>query len=599
MSPGSNTSHPPAVASGGGLPSREAVVLVADVVESVRLMQADERSFIACWQSFETFVRQQLLPSLDGRLVKNLGDGLMAEFQTAQRAVQAADAIHQWTNDARDTLGGGERLSLRIGLHATRVFDGPGDIYGVGVNLAARICTLAEGGETVASSQVRDLLSDMLDADIEDLGECHLKHIDRPVRVYRLGPARHVHSLPSRQSYASSLRASIAVLPFENLLNDGFVRLGDLLADGVIGALSPSPGLQVVSRLSTEGLARRGLPLADIATRLGVRHVVSGTFAVDGTDVSIAAELADAMSGVVLWTTRTGGKWRDLFAAESTIAHDLADAIHHKLLETAASHAGARPVPALDSYELFLGGISMMHRASGDDFALSRTLLESLTERHRRVAAPHAWLAKWYVLRTLQGAADDPAEAATLALRHTQRALELEPASALALAVEGFVHGHLRKDIDTAVARLRHACAINPNEGFAWLFLGVMSAFAGESALGLEAAHRAIGLSPLDPLRYYYESLVGSCEYGAGNFEEAIRWCEASRRRNRQHLSTLRILIAAYAALGRLDQARALAAEVARLRPGYTVGRYEATSVAAAYPFGRRIAIAMREAGLP
>jgi len=585
---------------GVGLPSRYAIILVVDLVESVRLMQEDEAGVIQRWQTFSNHVQEATLPAFGGRLVKNLGDGLMIEFKTAAEAVAAAAEMHGWMAARCAPLANGDRLALRAGLHAAKIFDGVTDIYGIGVNLAARVCTLAEGGETVATAQLRDLLSDTLDADIEDLGDCHLKHVDRPVRAYRLGPALHESSVPTTRSYASALQASIAVIPFTNLLADNeYQGIGDLLADGVIDTLSMSPGLRVVSRLSSGTFKARSTSLAEIANRLDVRYVVSGTYAVSGAHVTVAAELADATGGHILWSSRTRGKWRDLLAPKSELAHELADAIHRKLLETTALRATTRPLPALNSYELFLGGISMMHRASADDFELSRRLLESLAERHPRVAAPHAWLGKWYVLRTIQGATDDLAKAASVALDHTQRALDLEPASALSLAIEGFVYCHLKKDLDTGLSRLRQACAVNPSEGFGWLFYAVAKAFEGHSDEALEAGHRALSLSPMDPLRYYYESLMGSCEFGAGNFAEAIRWCEASRRRNRQHLSTLRILIGAYAATGQTEQASAVAEALLRLRPGYRVSTYEANSVAVLYPFGQRIARAMREAGVP
>ena len=597
MAPGSNDAL---VQPGLALPSRHAIVLVIDLVESVRLMQLDESGVIQRWQAFSAEIQDRILPRHEGRLVKNLGDGLMAEFKTAQHAVRAATEMHEWIATRCSALANGERLGVRAGLHAAKIFDGVTDIYGIGVNLAARVCTLAEAGETIATAQLRDLLSDTLDADIEDLGECHLKHVDRPVRAFRLGPALHASSIPTKRSYASSLHASVAVIPFASVLDeDGYRGIGDLLADGIIGSLSLSPGLQVVSRLSSGSFKARSFSLAEIANRLDVRYVVSGTYAVSGPSVTVAAELADAASGHILWSNRTRGKWRDLLVPDCELTHELADAVHRALLETTASRASTLPLPALNSYELFLGGISMMHRASVDDFELSRRLLESLTERHRRIATPHAWLGKWYVLRHIQGATDDVPKAASVALQHTHRALDLEPTSALALAIEGFVYLHLKKDVATAEARLRQACTLNPSEGFGWLFLAVLNAFQDNSESALESAHRALALSPLDPLRYYYESLVASCEFGAGNHEQAIRWCEASRRRNRQHLSTLRILIAAHAATGQMRQAAASAQEVLRLRPSYTVAAYEADSVAALYPFGQRIAAAMRAAGIP
>ncbi|MEJ8857070.1 adenylate/guanylate cyclase domain-containing protein [Variovorax robiniae] len=582
------------------LPTRHAIVLVIDLVESVRVMEADEGGVIQRWYLFTNYVNQKVLPERGGRLVKNLGDGLMAEFGTAHGAVLAANAMHEWMANECEPLKNGERLGLRAGIHATRIFDGTTDIYGIGVNLAARVASLGESGETIATAQLRDLLSDTLDADVEDLGDCHLKHVERPVRAFRLGPARHAWSLPRERSYETPLHASVAVIPFSNMLaSEEFWGVGDLLADGIIGALSPSQSLRVVSRLSSANFKARSSSLAEIANRLDVRYVVSGTYAVVGADVTIAAELADAATGHILWSDRVRSEWRGLLSLESEVTHQLADAVHRKLLETTVSKAGTRPLPALNSYELFLGGVSMMHRANADDFELSRRLLESLTQRHHRVATPHAWLGKWYVLRAIQGATNDLAESAALALQHTHKALDLEPASGLALAIEGFVYGHLKKDLVTAESRLSEACLVNPNEGFAWLFLAVMHAFQGNSPAALAAGHRALSLSPMDPLRYYYESLMGSCEFGAGNLPEAIRWCEASRRRNRQHLSTLRILIAAYAELGEMAQSRALGEEVRRLRPAYTVAGYEANSVAALYPFGQRIAKAMRAAGVP
>lgn len=595
-----NDALAPGTAAPSELPRRAAVVLVVDLVESVALMSLDEIGVIRRWQAFVAHVREVVLPAYSGRLVKSLGDGLMVEFGRAADAAKATLQMHAWMADRCPPLGDGQRLALRAGLHAADIFDASFDIYGVGVNLAARVASLAAPGETVATVEVRDLLRDSLDADIEDLGECHLRHVERPVRVYRLGPAREPASIPSHDSYATELRVSIAVIPFADMLSDAGVRgIGDLIADGIIGRLSPSPGLHVVSRLSSSLFRDNVESLTEIGARLKARYVVSGTYVVSGGDVTVAAELADAASGHVVWSGRTRGPWRDLLTVDSQIAQELADGVHRAVLESAVAKATTWPLPTLRSYELLLGGISMMHRANAEDFATSRTLLESLVERHRRIAMPHAWLGKWHVLRTIQGAVQDLPAAAAQALGHTHRALDLEPSSALALAIEGFVYCHLKKDLATAQERLRRACEINPSEGFAWLFLSVVCAFRGEPAPALEAAQRALNLSPMDPLRYYYESLMGSCAFGAERHEEAIHWCERSRRRNRQHLSTLRILIAAYDAADRGDEARKVAAEMRALRPGYRVATYESTSVAALYPFGRRIAEAMRRAGVP
>ncbi len=578
---------------------RRAVVLVVDLVESVRLMAADEAGVIVRWEAFLSQVQSVILPATMGRLVKSLGDGLLMEFTQAPQAVSAVSAMHQWMTQHSSSLSNGRFLRLRAGIHATEIFDASIDIYGVGVNLAARIASLAEAGETIATVEVRDLLNDSMDADVEDLGECFLKHIDRPVRAYRLGPPRQALSMLSERDREVELSVALAVIPFSSRRVRGELEgIGDIVADGVIGQLSKSPALRVVSRLSTTHFRERSAPLSEIAARLGCRFVVSGTYYLDGDTVRLDAELADGTTGWVVWSGSSEGQWRDLLCANSELVHELADRLHRAVLEKAVPRAAARPLPTLQSYELFLGGVAMMHRASVTEFERSRQMLEALTERHRQIALPHAWLGKWYVLKAIQGGTADASDA-TAALDHTARALDLEPSSSLALAIEGFVHCHLKKDLDTADARLQEACALNPSEGFGWLFLAVNLAFKGETQRAVEAARHAASLSPMDPLRYYYESLMGSCEFGAGRHEEAIRLCEASRRRNRQHLSTLRILIAAHVALGRQEQACALAAELLTIRPGYTVTSYERNSVAAMYPFGQQIAKAMRLSGIP
>lgn len=599
--PALNDPSPSPAAADSDRTTSHCVILVADLVESVVLMQADEEGLVARLRAFFIEVAAVILPEHGGRLIKSTGDGVLADFDDAGSAVAAANAMHRWMarcEPLRDT----QKLALRIGVHAAPVFRSSGDLLGLGVALTARIASLAVGGETIATSEVRDLLIDSYDATIDDLGDCHLKHVAEPVRLYRLGPALLPASLPPAETYSTSLRLSLAVVPFTKTLGPAeFQPIGNLLADSLIAQLSLAPELRVVSRLSSQAFAGRRAfrsGLSTIAACLAVRYVVSGSFLVDGSRIAVQVEVADAVESELTWTTRVQGQWRDLLAIDSTIVQQICDEILTRLLDTVATKATSHPLPALKSYELFLGGVALMHRANARDFTRSRTLLEELSERHRRIALPRAWLAKWYVLGATQGALDDPAPASRIALEHTQRALDLEPGSAFALAMEGFVHCHLRKDLETGRQRLIAACEANASESLAWLFYAVLEAFAGHGKIALDAARRALALSPMDPLRYYYESLMGSCSLAADAPLDAILWCESSRRRNRYHLSTLRVLITAYLEVGREVAAREVAADLMRARPGYTVAAYEAHSVAALYPFGQRIARALRAAGI-
>ena len=216
-------------------------VLVVDVVESVRLMQEDEAGTVQRWRAFVDYVVHQLLPGQDGRLVKSLGDGLMLEFPRVATATGMAFAMQEAIAHAGVGVPAERRLHLRIGIHVSPLVTDEHDIYGHGVNLAARLTTLAGPDEIVVSADVRDQLTPALDADIEDLGECYVKHVQQPVRAFRVG-APGERPVIERGNLAEDLRATIAVIPFRpRTLHATTDVLGQLLADEVISSLSRSP----------------------------------------------------------------------------------------------------------------------------------------------------------------------------------------------------------------------------------------------------------------------------------------------------------------------------------------------------------------------
>ncbi|MBT2324938.1 adenylate/guanylate cyclase domain-containing protein [Variovorax paradoxus] len=215
-----NKNMPPLADSSFSLQRRRKVVLVVDLVESVSLMQADELGVIQRWQAFLAHVNQIVLPHNEGRLVKSLGDGLMLEFDAAPRAAAAASAMHDWMARQAAPLQRGDRLQLRAGMHAADVYVDQHDIYGTGVNIAARMATLAGPGETVATTEARDELTDGLDGTIEDLGSCYLKHLGEPVRAYKVGQKGATAPPPGGFGHAGTLQPTIAVVPFESRVSD-------------------------------------------------------------------------------------------------------------------------------------------------------------------------------------------------------------------------------------------------------------------------------------------------------------------------------------------------------------------------------------------
>jgi adenylate cyclase len=575
-------------------------VVVVDVVESVRLMEQDEDDTIRRWQSFVGEVVTRLLPQSGGRLVKSLGDGLMLEFESVPPAIQCALAMQQAIQPHNHGRASERLMCLRIGAHVADVVVDERDIYGSGVNLAARLATLAGPGEIVVSSAVRDQLVPELDADVEDLGDCHVKHVQKPVRVYRVGltgPRPVITSVGERYRI---MQPTVAVIPFDCLGADaGYDVLGDVIADGVIAQLSGVGTIHVISRLSSSVFRGRQASPAQVASLLGATYVLSGSFNSVKSVLSITAELADTRSARVIWAERIVVTPLDPLQTDSEAIHRIRTGVCRSVLDAEAHLAKSNALPTLESHSLLLGSIALMHRASRADFERVREMLEHLVSRNPHAPIPRAWLAKWHVLRVTRGWTHDEQANAREAIEQTQRALDDDPSCALALVIEGFVHCHMQKNLGLASLRYGEALAANPSESLAWLLASVVHAFKGEGDQATVCANQAMALSPLDPMRYYYDSLAATAALSAADFPKAIELAMRSLRANRTHTSTLRVLAIAHAQLEQIDEAREWVRVLRETEHGLTVRSYLARSPAAAFDTGRSWAEALRRAGLP
>ncbi len=259
-----------------------------------------------------------------------------------------------------------------------------------------------------------------------------------------------------------------------------------------------------------------------------------------------------------------------------------------------------QPLPTLKAYTLLLGAIALMHRLSPQDFDEARKLLQTLLDRSgRRQPIAQAWLANWHVLRVQQGWSNDPREDAYLALECTKRALDIDPECSLALSVDGFVHTNLLKKLDIALDRYNRAIAANPNNPLAWLLKGTLHAFTGDGMRAVDNTQRALKLTPLDPHRYFYDSLAASACISARRYTDALDHAQRSLRANRKHTSTLRVLAVAQWQLGLQDEARSTAKDLLSLEPGLTVSGWLARSPSAAYSVGQEFASVLQQVGIP
>ncbi len=577
-------------------------VLVIDLVESVRLMSADEAGTVARWHSFVQLAQTQTIPAHKGRLVKSLGDGLMVEFEHARDAANAAQALHDAISNVNASVNADRQMHLRAGINSSHVYTDQLDIYGAGVNLAARLATLAGPGETVVSASVRDGLTDGLDATVEDLGECYVKHLEAPVRAYRVGAAMQSALSPTNE-YSMSQQPTIAVIPFasRNRQPDQWA-VGELIADGVIGLLSGTRELKVVSRLSTTVFRDRESSLTTIRDQLGAKYVLSGSYIGVGNAESgsllVTAELADTKTGQVVWANRIRGQTGDLLLERSEIVCEIATSTHAAVLDSEMRNVAIQPPSTLNGYTLLLGGISLMHRSSNSDFEQGKDILNHLIERHSRSSIARAWRAKWHVLRATRGMSIDLDAEASQALDQTRRALDVDPGNALALAMEGFVYCHLKQDLPAAQDRLDRAIAIDPSNSNAWLFMSTVQSLLGQTGDAYSSAQKAMSLSPIDPLKYYYLCLAGHAALFDERRLEAVQLLTESWRLNRFHAPTVRMLAVAYSELNQHELAKVFLSHLMRLEPNLTAQRYLARSPGG-IQYRERFARALVDIGLP
>ena len=575
-------------------------IVVVDMAGSVALYERDEAGTVARWSTLLRRVEQAVLPGSGGRLVKSTGDGFILEFDDVSAAMRSAAALHREFADASIGAPPGQEMAARIGVNVADVYASDVDIYGRGVNLAARLGSLAQPGGTVVSAAVRDQLVPGIDSEVEDIGPSYFKHATEPVPAFRVvgdgTPEQRLLNL----GLDIALQPAIAIVPFEGRLVDrAHSVVGEMLADSIIAKLSTGSGLRVISRLSTSKLQGKDADARRIGSVLRADFILGGSYRMSGTEILLLAELSSASNGEVLWIREFRGHVHDLLSANAEIVSRICIQLGEAISVHEIRRARTLPLPTLEAFELMLAGIAMMHRSSLAEFGRSRELLEALVERYPLAPEPRAWLAKWYVLRVTRGFADLESAETERALEQTHRALDASPDCALALAIEGFVHIHLSRDLDIADRRLEDAISVNPSEPLAWLFRCVALGFRNEGPASLAAAETAINLSPIDPLRHYYDALASSAALAAGRHELAEQLATRALRINRNHLPTLRVLAISQVERDSLACARKTGLRIREIDPNFTIKSYLYAAPTGSGSNRLRYAMALEKAGLP
>jgi TolB-like protein/class 3 adenylate cyclase len=579
---------------------RLAAILVADVVGYSRLMEIDEVGVLGDLQAHRRELIDPTIAEHHGRIVKLIGDGVLVEFASVVDAVACAVDIQRGMAERNAGAAAERRIEFRIGVHLGDVIVEGGDLYGDGVNVAARLEGLAEPGGVCISRQAFDQVETKLDLAYADLGEQQVKNIGRPVRAYRIrldtagGEKRRAAARRRRprmafwaaaaaalgviaagltwwQPWAPEVapasvermafplpdKPSIAVLPFANLSGDPEQEyFADGLAEDLITDLSKISGLFVISRNSAFTYKGRAAKVHEIAEDLGVRYVLEGSVRRAGDEVRINAQLIDATTGGHLWAERYDGTMADIFDLQDTITERIVDALAVELTPREAEVASASRPGSVEAHDAYLLGLSYYYRRTPEGFAKARVYFERAIELDPEYSVAHAALAKIYAQvggitysRALEINVDDEDARAWAALARAQAQPNADVHIVQSwLALEKLQHKQ-------AIAEAERALDLSPNDVDAMEALARAQIYAGQPQAGIELAERAMRQNPTLLTRPFL--LMGLGEFALGHFDRAADRIEQAFELGSEEIRYKGILAASYGLLGRTDRAQA------------------------------------------
>jgi len=555
---------------------RRVAVLAADVAGYTRLMEAAEGETHRRFMRAIVEVVEPAIARHGGRIVKNTGDGFLAAFDIAIEAARCALSAQA---GLAQLLGGddGPTMLFRMGLNVAEVIVEPHDIFGDGVNIAARLQSYAEpGGLVISGAAAAELIGEPGFA-LTDLGEFFPRNLSRPVRAFTLRAANDAAPLPKLRGLEATERPSIAVLPFRDAGSDGVPDyFADGIIEGIIDVLTGIDGLAVIAQSSSLAYAGAAIDIRAIGRELGVRYVLRGSVQRAGVRLRIATALCDAEDGSILRTHRYDGAMDQLFDLQDEIAVQVVTTIAPQVRQRELTRAMRKHADSMTAYDLVLQALDQFHRLDQLSFGRARALLQQAIALDPDYAMARAYAGFWHLVRVGQGWSPDDRADVEAALRETTIAVDIDGSDALALAVKGHVLAYLVRDYHGAMPLLDQAIAVGPNNAIAWLLNGFNCGYLGFGARAVLCAERSLRLSPFDPLVYWHEHCLSQAHYLNGNHEEAISWGQRSYIHNASFTSNLRLLIAAQVATGRIEDAQRMARRLLELDPSFVLSRFAA-----------------------
>ena len=578
-----------------------AAILAADVVGYSRLMAADEAGTLAALKRHREVVFDPAVAAHNGRIVKLIGDGTIVEFGSVVDAVNCALSVQRRNGASPGEAFGQSKIILRIGVNLGDVIIEGDDIYGDGVNIAARLEPLAEPGGICVSSIVNESIGNRIDVGFQDGGDISVKNIDRPIRVWKWHPgATPLAAAKSNaaKSEPNGATASIAILPFTNMSGDPEQEyFSDGITEDIITDLSKVAGLTVIARNSSFTYKGRSVDIRTVGRELGVRSVLEGSIRRAGQRVRITAQLVDAATGGHLWAERYDRDLTDIFEVQDDVTRRIVDALKVTLSPAENARLSAGGTSSMDAYDYVLRGRELLlgKAKNRETFEQSTKLFMRALELDPNYPKAYAAMSMAYNLDYQNRWSDDPDGSLPLAKRYAEQAIEKDPNEPFARLVASWA-AIFDKNLDRATSEVNTALRLNPNFALAYSNLGSIHNYSGRPLEAIPVFERAMRLDPAFKAQNLH--FLGIAYLLTGKYETA-----AALLRERILLvpgtDFSRVFLAsALGYLGEVDEARRVWHELNEINPKYSFREHFSRQ-----PFRQedveRVAEGLAKAGLP
>jgi adenylate cyclase len=581
---------------------RLVAVFAADVEGYSRLMGTDEVGTLKRLTERREIL-DRIIGEHRGRIANTAGDSVLAEFGSAVDAVQCAVDAQAALAEANTGVPPDKRINFRIGIHIGDVMVRAGDLFGDGVNIAARLQSIGDPGAVCISGATYDQVRKVLPVTFVDLGVQRVKNIQEPFRVYQVGaPNEAREAAPARIAETESPpplpdKPSIAVLPFENMSGDPEQEyFADGMVEEITTALSQFKWLFVIARNSSFTFKGKAVDVKEVGRGLGVRYVLEGSVRKASGKVRITGQLIDAVTGAHIWADRFERDLTDVFALQDEVTVAVVSAIQPKLLQTEIAMATRRRPENLTAYDFYLRAMQQFYLTTREGVAEAIRLANRALELDPRFGLVAALGGASHTRNVLWGYAADPQFDRIEAVRLSRLALSLDDSDADTLAWAAFISAYIVGDRESEIEMADRAVALNPNSRQAWGCRGWVYRAAGLPQEAILSFERAIRVSPVDPLQPVAFSGMGMALIELGRFDEAIVAAKKALRQNPFFSPAYRCLAAAFAHLGRDAEAREAAARMLEVDPAFTISEWIARG-------GQRnttlLIEGLRKAGLP